>query len=301
MRLLKVITHDDPQFRNHNHEEHNGGSNLHRKDLPIKLNQPDSSGLIKALPRIKRTYSTSTTNNLRHDLASEGTVEGDDGLVFFGQHGSLHALERHVGGYDDKDDGSDTEEANEEHLERGDLADGLRVAAIRRGILPCLGYSHEKGSWDIDCSLFRNSVDGGGDDDIFPGLDGWDTLVPALLARVGDDDVSPCHLDAAEYDNRDDGDEGADNGDVCHEGVEDVYDEAVGGVVDDGDVEAAKACEAATDGLEMADCGAHGACDRLLLDQEEICLHRAHLALSLVVKKRSVNLIGVKLEGCGGG
>ena len=72
-------------------------------------------------------------------------------------------------------------------------------------------------------------------------------------------------------------------------------------MVDEGDVETAEPSQAATHRLQMANRGAHCACDGLLLHEEQIGLRGACLAFGLAVKKGGLDLIGIGRKGNSGG
>lgn len=72
-----------------------------------------------------------------------------------------------------------------------------------------LGSKDKKTAWHVDSSLFGNSEDGGGDEDVPDCSPGMNATEPGPAARVGNDDVGPRHLNTAEHEACKDGDEGA--------------------------------------------------------------------------------------------
>ena len=72
-----------------------------------------------------------------------------------------------------------------------------------------LGSKDEQTAGHVDSSLFGNCKDGGGDEDVPDSSPGGNATEPALAAGVGDDDMGPGHLNTAECDACEDGDEGA--------------------------------------------------------------------------------------------
>ena len=96
-----------------------------------------------------------------------------------------------------------------------------------------LSSEEGEGAWHVDSSLFGNSEDCGGNEDIPDSSPGGDTAVPGLGARVGDDDVGPDHLETAESDACENGDEGAGERVTEAVGAEEADDAAVEKVIDD--------------------------------------------------------------------
>lgn len=151
--------------------------------------------------------------------------------------------------------------------------------------------------------MFGEGGDSSGDEDVPDSSPGWDTAEPALLARVGDDDVGPGHLKTAEGDACEDGDEGSGQRVADDVGCEEADDAAVEKVVDYGDVEAAETGEGTGLGAEVLDGCAYFGCDGLLLDEEEVGFDEFWLLGFLVFREEgSVDFIGVdvfNLEGAG--
>ena len=231
-RLLEIVTHDQPQLSDNNHDEHNRRSDLHGEDLDVQLYQPDPCGPIECLPCIKHRYRTAAAQDLRLDFAGEGTVEGDDGLVFLGKHGSLDTLEGDVRGDGDEDDRPKGDEANQEHLHQRDFLYGGSVLAIVAWVLESITHSDEKSTGHVDGSLLGHGENSRGDDDVLASLDGGKAAEPALGAWLGDDNMGPSHLKPAKSDRCDDGNNWLPDG-MGHVGSEKVNDQAVREVIDD--------------------------------------------------------------------
>ena len=81
--------------------------------------------------------------------------------------------------------------------------------------------------------MFGNSEDGGGKEDVLNSSPGGNASVPALVARLGDDDVGPGHLKTAEREACEDGNEGAGDGVLDDVGAEEADDATVKEVIDD--------------------------------------------------------------------
>ena len=80
--------------------------------------------------------------------------------------------------------------------------------------------------------MFGDSQDRSGNEDVLNGSPGGDTPDPAFAAWLGDNDVGPGHLDTAERDACQDGDERADQRVADDIGIEEADDAAVEKVVD---------------------------------------------------------------------
>ena len=167
-----------------------------------------------------------------------------------------------------------------------------------------LVYKDKESAWHVDGGLFGNSEDGSGDKDVPHSGPGRDTAEPALAAGFGDDGVGPGHLETAEGDACEDGDEGAGKRVTGDVGADEADDAAVEKVVDYGDVEAAETGEGASLGAEVLDGGAHFGGDGLLLDEEEVRFDNLGLFGFLVLgEEGSVDFVGVGelgFESCGG-
>ncbi len=157
----------------------------------------------------------------------------------------------------------------------------------------------------MDGSLFGNSEDGGGDEDVPNRSPGWDTAEPALVARIGDDDVGPGHLETAEGDTCKDGDERTSHRVGDDVGAEEADDGTVEKLVDKCDVDTTETSERACLGADMLDGGAYFRGDGLLFHEEEVGFDKFGLLRVLVFgEERAVGFIGVGvfgLEGCGCG
>lgn len=303
--LGQVITHNQTKLGNKDEDEHDHSSDLDSEDLGVELDQSHPCRAIKSLPCIEHAHRSATTQDLRLDLAGEGTVEGYDGLIFLGHHRGLNTLECYICWNDNKDDGANGDEADKDNLDECHLLHGIWVATVGSWVAELILNSEEERSGYVNGRLTGYSKDSSRDDDVLSCLDGRNAAPPALGAWSRDDDVRPSHLKTAHTNSGEDDDESASER-MISSGTEEVDDEAVDSMVDNGDVETPKAGPAATLGLQVLDRCAHLGCDRLLLDKEEIGLHRLHLlGLLFLREKRSINffeiLVGVDLEGCSGG
>ena len=240
--------HNQPEFPNNQHEEHDSSSDLKSNDLGIKLDQPDSCGSIECLPCIKHTHSTVTSEDLRLGLSTEGAVEWNNGLVLLWEHRSLHTLEGHVCGDDDEDDRGNSSKSDHQELETGEFLLALIALAVHG-----IGERGEKGSRHVDSGLLGDGHDGSRNEDVLASLNGGEAAVPSLFAWVGNNDVSPGHLEAAEGNACDDGDDGTVYATECEE----VGDEAVDDVVDECYVEATEGSSTSTDRLDVFECCSH--------------------------------------------
>ena len=124
---VELITRDQLDLSNQNHDEHDGSKERYEEDLEVKLHQSDPCRPVKRLPRVKHGHGAAATQDLRFDFTSEGAVEGDNGFILLRQHGSLDTFESDVGGNDDGDEEADANKTDEEHLQQGNI---LRAANI---------------------------------------------------------------------------------------------------------------------------------------------------------------------------
>lgn len=304
--LVEIIAHDHFQLRDTEHEEHEGGDDLDGKDLDVELEQTDTALLIERLPRIKHGHAAAATEDLRRDRPSEGAVEGDDGLVFLGQHGGLHTLEGDVCGDDDEDEAADGDEDDEDELHEREFLHRAWVAAVALRVVKLHHHGDEEAAGDVQGGLLRDGADCGGEDDFLGCFDGGDAAVPALRAWGGDDGVGPGHLEGAETDRCEDGDEGmVERGRVGGEHLDD------GGVeegIDHCDMEAAETGPWTGDGAEVFEGCTQLRGDGRLFDKEEVGLQslEGRLLGFLVLSEKGridfgVLVVGGRgLEGCGG-
>lgn len=228
---IEFVAHDQPELSNQNHDEHDGSKDGDEEDLEVELHQPDPCRSVKGLPSIKHRHGTAAAQNLRFDFATEGAVEEDNSLILLRQHGSLDTLECDVGWDDDKNEDANADETDEEHLQQGNI---LRASDIFTGLfIESLGSKEEKSAWHVDCSLFGDGEDSGGNEDVPNSSPGGDAAEPALAAAVRDDDVGPGHLKTAKRDACEDGNEGASDRVADDVGAEEADDAAVQNVIDD--------------------------------------------------------------------
>ena len=138
--------------------------------------------------------------DLRHDSAVEGAVEGNNGLVFFRKEGSLDTLEGDVGGDDDEDNVHDDEQEKREGLgQNGELLGFRESGQLRR-----VGQEGLKAEPEVELAeaddqdlLQRRHDECGACEFSERGARG-DTLVEALRGRFADDDVRPGGVQAAQ-------------------------------------------------------------------------------------------------------
>ena len=271
--LLEIITHDQPRLSDENAHEHDRGEDLKSNDLDVELDEPDPGGPVERLPRIEHADTATAAHDRRLDSPAEAAVEGDDGLVFLGQHRGLHAGQGDLGGEDDGEDDEQGDQSADKDL--GDIAgedlwrDLTVVGRVLGVAFEAVGAEHERG--DVEGELLGSGPDGGGQEDLAAGVEARVAAPPALGAGVAHDDVGPGHVEAAEDGVGDDseqrlGEHGS--GEVA----EQVEEQGVGQVVDDGDVETAEARPWAGLSLQVLHRGADVGGDGLAFDEEELGL-----------------------------
>ena len=123
----EFITHKQPELSNQRHDEHDGSKSRYEEDLEIQLHQPNPCRPIKSLPSFEHGHGTATTQDLRFDFSGESAVEGDNRVIFLGQHGSLDTLECDVGWDDYENEDADADETDEDHLQESNV---LRTAHV---------------------------------------------------------------------------------------------------------------------------------------------------------------------------
>lgn len=271
--LLKIIAHHEPQLANEDADKQDSSDDLESEDLDVELDEADTSGPVEGLPRIEHADTSSATDNLGLDFTAEGTVEGDDSLVFFWEHGCLDTGQGDLGREDDGEDDEHSDESAHEHL--ADIA-----SEVFRGNFTVMGgvlgiavqaVHGEHESWDVESELLRGSPDGGWEEDFLGSLDAGVAADPALWARVAHHHVRPGHAEAAEDGVGNDGEEGLDGCGVG-EAAEEIEEQSVGQVVYDSDLETAEARPWAGLSLQVSYCGTDLGGDGLALDEEELWL-----------------------------
>ena len=160
----EFITHKQPELSNHNHDEHDGREHRYKENFEVQLHQSDACRPVERLPGFEHGHSTSTTQDLRCDFPGKGAVEGDNGIIFLGQHRSLDTLERDVGWDDDENEDANANETDENHLQEGNVL-GAAYVFIDIFVVGLVNKEEESLS-HADRSLCGNSEDSGGKEDV---------------------------------------------------------------------------------------------------------------------------------------
>lgn len=288
-------------------DKQDSSDDLESEDLDVELDEADTGSPVEGLPRIEHADTSSATNNLRLDFTAEGTVEGDDGLIFFWEHGCLDTGQGDLGGEDDGEDDEHSDQSADEHLADVASEDFGGNFTVMGGVLSITveAVHGEHESWDVEGELLRCSPDSGWEEDFLGSLDAGVAANPALWARVAHHHVSPGHAEAAEDGVGKDGEDGADECGVS-QAAEEVEEQRVGQVVYDGDLETAEARPWAGLSLQVFHCGADLGGNGLALDEEELWLGRVCLLGRLLVcgQERCVTILilgGLNGKGGGGG
>lgn len=267
--LLKVIAHHEPQLADEDADKQEGSGDLESEDLDVKLDETDAGSPVEGLPGIEHADTSTATGNLRLDFTAEATIEGNDGLVFFWEHGCLDTGQGDLRWENDGEDDEHGDEPANEHL--ADVASEVFGGnfAVMGGVLSvaveAIHGEHEH--WDVERELLCGGPDGGWEEDLLGSLDAGIAANPALCARVAYHHVGPGHAEAAEDGVGGDGEEGLEECGVS-EAAEEVEEQCVGQVVYDGDLETAEARPWAGLSLQVFDCGADLGSDGLALDEE---------------------------------
>ena len=282
--FVEVITHDQLRLADESAHEDHGGEDLEGNDLEVELDEADASSPVERLPGVEHADASAAADDRGLDSAAEAPVEGDDGLVFLGQHRCLHAGQSNLGGeYDGEDDEQGDQRADEDlgGVAREDFGGDFAVVGRVLGVaLEAVGAEHEGG--DVESELLGGGPDGRGEEDFAAGVEAGEAAPPALGAWGAHDDVGPGHVEAAEDGVGDDGEEG-----LCEQGAgeaaEEVEEQTVGQVVDDGDMQTAEARPWAGLSLQVLYGGADLGGDGLAFDEEELWLGGSCLRVMLLI------------------
>ncbi len=251
---MQLLPHNKPKLSNHGHDEPKRNRKLDQSNFCVKLHQPQSRGPAERLPRIEHAHGATTAKDLGLYFSAKGAVEGDDGLVFLGEHGSLHARETDVGGKDDKDGHEETGDSDEEVFPHDDGAGSIVHLAELRGVVVAVeakGKVEHDGHVERD--LLCDGVNGGWEDDVTAALDGGETTEPAFVRWSANNDVGPKHFETAESYNHKYCDDRLSVKRARSKVCEDAEGELLECVGDQGDMEATKACPRAGLFAEVAD------------------------------------------------
>lgn len=171
--------------------------NLDGNRLTDDLGEANTSSPIKGGPGIQQTDVAAATNNLGLNLATEGAVKGNDGLVLLRQHGSCNTDENDTSG-DGNEEGKQCR--NTHHHQ-------VAAAGDHRGLVAIVGLDPTgkagNGHGEEETSSSQDIGQGSGGSNLSPGAEAGNTLVEALGGRLGDDNVDPGHLPGREQDAED--------------------------------------------------------------------------------------------------
>ena len=265
--------HQSQLHSNSDQEEHEQ-RHLNESRLDIDLDHSDSSVPVKSLPSIAHANHARSTDDLGDNLATEGTVEGNNRLIILGEKRSLYTGIRDVDreAQDHREEDRDCNEKSGGEADGGELhlahvLENKRVAdiSIQSKTIVHLGRY-------VDTQLLNDGTQGGWGSKFLKGRSRWNALSQGLGARLADHGVDPGGVEASEddveagHDDDGEGDAVADQGRGGH--GEDVHEENV----QREELEALEAGEEASTGAEMsngrAEVGGYG----FLLDEEEFLL-----------------------------
>lgn len=238
------------------------------EDLDKELDETTTSLPCEAAPRLQEADRASSAHHLADDLATEGAVEGNNGVLVLGEDGGLDA---HKG--DNSRKAEEERASNGEH-DQDDAADnqarslGAIVLTRLVSIEVVETKQHADAADEVDADVGHSGVDGGGEREDLPARLGGEAFAPEGLGAghrddlVGPRSVHRCYGHAAEG-----SDEDRLAWDVGKGGGEEARGEGEEDAVQDVDPVAAEAGEAATVGNEVLKGGADARGDGLLVDE----------------------------------
>lgn len=117
-KLAKLGAHDSEDLESQDVTDNEEGEHHDGADLDVELDETAASFPVEAAPSVEEADLAASAEETADDLATEGAVEGDDGVLLIGEDGSLDA--------DLGDDSGDAEEESGEDGEddSGEEADG---------------------------------------------------------------------------------------------------------------------------------------------------------------------------------
>lgn len=185
------------------HDEDYSGDD--KEELDVELDQAATSLPVERLPCIQETNAASAAEDLGDNLAGEGAVEGDNGVLILGQDGRLDADERDEGWEDDEED------ASEHNDEDGQRAENHRcpVTASILGEVVTANFMEAKEKDEALCNIhgevFGRGLDGGGESEDLPAGAGDDALPEPGVRRHRDNLVCPCGVEVGQQSTGDGG------------------------------------------------------------------------------------------------
>lgn len=233
--------------------------------LEKQLDKTTASLPVERPPCIQEANDTSSTHHLANDLATEGAVEGNDGVLVLREDRSFDA--------DQGDHGGEAEEkgADNDEDEKGEDADGKTSPRRARSnlLLIELVKTHEHGyaEREVQADVRHNGSDGSGDSESLPVALGGHALPEALLGRHADYLVCPDCVYIGENGTSDTSDDDGLTGNHRESAVEEGGYDASEERVQNVDAETAEACEATGVGDEVTESCADGRGDGLLVHE----------------------------------
>lgn len=247
--LLQLIPKDQSHLSHHHSHEHHEQNSLHKCNLGIHFVEAEDGLSIKALP------GGTKTKHLRAKLSAKGAVNGNDALVLLGKQACLDTPKSSVCRNNEEDDVEECSKPDEACLrQNGGTYSRAHIAKLAR--VTNVLFKPEEVCQDERCH--NGNLFNGGSDECWAGelaesSPGRDATVEALLGGIGDDEVGPCGVEAAQQRGCDDRDDGAGDDGVGNESQEEAVEGVEGKTIDGENMDGTEAREEARPGAKVLD------------------------------------------------
>lgn len=206
--LLSVLdllskAEDDEQLGDDDSHPRKREDEADQEDLDVELDEADPRGAGEGGPRVLDGDVAPAADDGRLQLALEGAVEGDDGLVLLGEQGRLDARQDHVRG--------DHEEHLEGHRQHehdqglpdvggGALGHGTRLGGAPLGEAEGAAHEPRQERRELEREEVQDDGEAGGAEGL---AEGRQAAPERLRARRRDHDVQPGRVELDEGDGAD--------------------------------------------------------------------------------------------------
>lgn len=269
--LANSRTHDSKDLKDHDVGQDNAEEGQDEENLDPKLDKAAASLPVEALPGIEELDIAGATEDLRHDLAAKGAVEGDNGVLILWQDRGFHADESGDGGEAQEDGGAegDANDGDDAGNNRGPLC-----TAVVAEILVLQAVQAEKDGEELDDeerNVGHGGIKGSNRRQELPVRAGGDTLQELGVCGCGDDLVRPGGMEVGTHGTADSADEDEAEGnreeEAGKDGIEDVGAAADAEAPDDAKPQATEAGKTAGLRDEVAKGAPDGRGNGLLVDE----------------------------------
>lgn len=250
-----------------NSDEDNAGhdqGNLHEE-----LDETATSLPVEAAPSVKEANNAGATHHLLDDLATEGAVKRHNGVLLFGQDGSLNA-DQGDHGWKAKEEGSEDgedENGDDTHDERGPLCTFVVGEVLLLKLVQ--SEEHAEASDHVKADVGHSGLNSSGNGKSLPLFPGRDTLPEGLGSGHADDLVCPCSVEVGDKGTRDTSNDDGLCGDRGKRGAEELGRHHKAESVDAMLLDTTEASPAASVSDEMLNGAADAGGDGLLVDESD--------------------------------